>query len=268
MLTQTLLTGLLACGLVALLTAPVRAESFTITEITHELDGVTHRPWLLVPQGVSGPQPGVLVIHEWTGRNEFVRGIGERLAVMGYVALVADIYGEGRSTTEREQASAWATAARSDVDKFQRTIRAAFDTLLATGLVDPDRTASIGFCFGGTASLQLAYSGAPVTGIVSFHGNPGPPREGEAEGITAKILILHGAADPFVPQESLQAMQEALNAASHVDWQQINYGHAVHSFMSPGAGNDPSTGAAYDAQAAARAWEAMRAFFREIFGEG
>jgi len=131
-------------------------------------------------------------------------------------------------------------------------------------LVDPTRLASIGFCFGGTTSLELARDGAPLVGVVSFHGGLATPTPADAKNIKGKVLALHGGDDPYVPAEEVAAFQKEMRDAG-VDWQFVAYGGAVHSFTVPAAGNDNSKGAAYNARADARSWEAMKQFFAEVF---
>ena len=163
------------------------------------------------------------------GVGDYVEGRVEQLAALGFVAFGADLNGKG---------------ARPEVDK--------------------GRIAAIGYCFGGGAVLELARGGAELAGVVSFHGNLDTPEPKDAERIRAKVLVCHGAADPYVPEEQVDAFRGEMDDAG-VDWQMIFYGGAVHSFTNPAAGSDPSTGAAYDADADRRSWEAMRIFFAEIF---
>jgi dienelactone hydrolase len=140
--------------------------------------------------------------------------------------------------------------------------------LLKDERTDPTKTAAIGYCFGGTGVLEMARAGAPVSGVVSFHGglDAAEGLAAKAGGIPAKVLVLHGAADPFVPAAQVAAFQQEMTD-SKADWQMASYGGAVHAFTQKEAGNDPSKGAAYDAAADARSWEALRVFFEEIFAK-
>jgi len=130
--------------------------------------------------------------------------------------------------------------------------------------VDAQKTAAIGFCFGGTTALELARSGAAVQGVVTFHGGLDSPTPADGKNIKAKLLVLHGAADPHEAPADFAAFHKEL-ADAKVDWQLIEYGGAVHCFTDQTAGTDPAKGCAYDPQADARSWAAMRAFFDEIF---
>jgi dienelactone hydrolase len=123
--------------------------------------------------------------------------------------------------------------------------------------------AAIGYCFGGTTVLEIARSGAELAGVVSFHGGLATPNPDDAKNVKGKILVLHGADDPFVPPKQVIAFQEEMRNAG-MDWQMVSYGGAVHSFTNPDSGNDPSKGAAYNEKADRRSWEAMKVFFAEI----
>ena len=141
---------------------------------------------------------------------------------------------------------------------------AGLKVLRAEANADPSRIAAIGYCFGGTTVLELARSGADLRGVVSFHGGLDTPNPEDAKNIKGKVLILHGADDPFAPKEQVLALEDEMRKAG-VDYQVHLYGGAVHAFTVPEAGNDPSQGAAYNASADKRSWEAMKQFFNEIF---
>jgi len=144
--------------------------------------------------------------------------------------------------------------------------KAGFDALKKMKNVDSSRIAAMGYCFGGGVVLELARSGADITGTVSFHGNYDTPNPDDAKTIKGRVLAIHGADDPNIPQASVTALQEEMRKAG-VDYQIFIYGGAVHAFTDPSAGNDPSKGAAYNKNADERSWEDMRRFFKEIFKE-
>ncbi len=212
---------------------------------------------------VDGRRPGVLVVHEYWGLNDYARQRAEQLAEMGYVALAADYYGGGRVAKERSEASRLAGGVRGTPAMRTRG-QAALAVLASHPAVDPTRLAVIGFCFGGTAALQLSYTGAALCGVVSFHGGLTPPEAEDIPRMKAAYLILHGADDPSVKPEQIQGLTDSFRQAG-VDWQFISYGGAVHAFSNPEAGGDKSRGAAYDEKAARRSWQAMQAFFAEVF---
>jgi len=223
--------------------------------------------YLAYDDAVTGKRPGVLVVHEWMGLGEYEKGRAEQLAGLGYVAFAADIYGKGIRPRDRKEAGEFSGKYRgNDRTVLRSRINAALDVLKKQPMVDPARTAAIGYCFGGTTVLELARSGADIAGIVSFHGGLATPSPEDAKKIKCKVLALHGADDPFVKSEEVHAFQDEMRKAG-VDWQFVSYGNAVHSFSNPASGNDNSKGAAYNEKADKRSWEAMRKFFKEIFGE-
>ncbi len=252
-----LLAAPLLCGL---------ARGGIITKTIEYKDGsAVLEGYLAYDDSLPSPRPGVLVVHEWTGLGDYVKGRAEQLAKLGYVAFAVDIYGRGIRPQTAEEAAAQAGIYRADRPLMRRRITAGLDWLKQNKLVDPGRIAAIGYCFGGGVVLELARSGAAVAGVVSFHGNLDTPHPEDAGNIKAKVLVLHGADDPYVGPEKVTAFENEMREAG-VDWQLNMYGGAVHSFTNPASGNDPSKGAAYNAVADRRSWEAMKQFFEEIFG--
>jgi dienelactone hydrolase len=209
-------------------------------------------------------RPAVLVVHDWMGVSDHTRGVCQDLAKMGYLAFAADIYGKGIRHTEPGPASAEAGKYKADRKLLRERVNAALAQVQANALTETGKIAAIGFCFGGTTALELARSGADVAGVVSFHGSLDSPNPADGKNIKAKVLVLHGAEDPFVKQADIAAMQKEFIDAG-VDWQMVYYGNAVHSFAQKKAGTDKSKGAAYEERAARRSWEAMKDFFAEIF---
>jgi dienelactone hydrolase len=249
---------LLSC----LLGSPAYAKVVTQV-IPYSQNGTTLKGYLAYDDVMSGKRPGVLVVHEFWGLNDFVRQRAEKLAQMGYVAFAADMYGEGKVTTNPDEARTLAGHIRSTPLMRERA-RAALQVLASHKLVDPQRLAAIGYCFGGTTVLELAYSGAPVLGVASFHGGLTIPKSEDWQNLKASFLILHGAEDPHIKAEDITAFQRAIGQGG-ADWQMIFYGGAVHSFANPAAGSDKSKGVAYDPKAERRSWQAMQVFLQEIF---
>ncbi len=219
--------------------------------------------YLAYDDAIDGKRPGVLVVHEWWGLNDYVKKRSEQLAGLGYIAFALDMYGKGVSTRDRKEAARLAGQFRGK-PLMRHRAQAGLNVLAGNERVDPNRIAAIGYCFGGTTVLELAYSGADLVGIVSFHGGLTMPKPQDMKNIKAKVLVLHGAEDPVAPTEKAVAFQESMRRAG-VDWQMIYYGGAVHAFTNPGAGNDKTSGSAYDEKAAKRSWQHMEMFFDEIF---
>jgi dienelactone hydrolase len=208
--------------------------------------------------------PGVLVVHQWLGLTEYEQSRCRQLAELGYVAFALDIYGKGIRPKNTEQAGKLAGIYKNDRATYRRRLQLGLEQLRAQPGVATEQIAAIGYCFGGTGVLELARSGADVAGVVSFHGGLDSPSPEDGKNIQAKLLVCHGALDPFVPAADIEAFKSELNQAG-VDWQMIYYSGAVHSFTQPMAGNDNSRGAAYNEKADKRSWAAMRTFFDELF---
>ncbi len=212
----------------------------------------------------TGKRPGIVVVHQWRGLGDYELKRAEMLAKLGYVAFCADIYGKGVRPATVPEASKLAGTYKDDRPLLRARVNAAFETLLRQPQVDPARTAAIGYCFGGTTALELARSGTAVGAVVSFHGGLAAPAPANPRTLKARVLALHGADDPFVPPAEVQAFEKEMREAG-ADWQLVSYGGAVHSFTDWNAGTDNSRGAAYNERADRRSWEAMKAFFAELF---
>lgn len=218
--------------------------------------------YLAYDTSARGKRPGVIVVHEWWGCNDFAKQQAEAVAALGYVALAVDMYGKGKVTTDATQASAWATELRAS-GRLRERAKAGLDALLEQEQVDAARVAAIGFCFGGSTVQQMAYAGYDLRGVVSFHGSLTTPHPGDV--IRAKILILHGADDPLISAEEISTFEDTMRRTS-ADWQFISYGGAVHSFTNPNADKAGFDGVRYHADAARRSWAHMRLFLEEVFG--
>ncbi len=243
----------------------VEAQKNIKTERIEYRDGETVlQGFVAYDASIKGLRPGVLVIHEWYGHNDYIQQRARHLAEMGYVAFALDMYGKGILASDAQQASQLAGGFYQDRALMRQRANVGLKVLQEHKLVDKKRIAAIGFCFGGTVALELARSGAELAGVVSFHGGLNTPHPTDAKQITGSILVLHGADDPYVKEEEVRSFQEEMRNAG-VDWQMIFYGDAVHSFSNPAAGNDKSQGAAYHPRAAQRSWQAMQTFFHEIF---
>ncbi len=211
----------------------------------------------------SGKRPSVLIIHQWTGlsANETMRA--KMLAELGYNVFAADIYGKGIRPQPPESGKE-AGKYKKNRQLYRERLAAGLDELLKLPETDPSKVVAIGYCFGGTGVIELARSGAKISGVVSFHGGLDSPTPEDGKNIQAKVLALHGADDPFVPAANLAAFEQEMKAAK-VDYQLISYPGAVHAFTQKAAGNDNSKGAAYNAEADQASWLAMKAFFARLF---
>ena len=236
----------------------------TTRPVEYKAGELTLIGYLAYDDAKTGQRPGVLVVHDWIGLGDFAKKKAEELAELGYVAFAVDMYGGGLVAADQEEAARLAGALKGNRSEMRARVRAGLEALASLPQVAPGKLAAIGFCFGGTTVLELARSGAPVAGVVSFHGGLATPDPGDAKNIKGKVLVLHGGDDPLVPPPEVSAFEDEMRRAK-VDWQLVAYGGAVHSFTNPKAGIDPSRGAAYNEAAAKRSWRAMRDFFAEIF---
>jgi dienelactone hydrolase len=228
-------------------------------------EGAAHlNGYLARPAKTHGKVPGIVVVHQWMGLTDHERHTADALAKLGYVALAADIYGDGAAPKDQKEAMALSGRFKGDRALYLKRLQAAVETLKAQASVDPGRLAVVGFCFGGTGALEAARGGLPVLGVVSFHGGLDSPADRPVGPIAAKILVCQGADDPYAPAKDVAAFEEEMRKAK-ADYTFIAYGGAVHSFTQKEAGNDPSKGAAYQEAAARRSWQHMKDFFAELF---
>jgi dienelactone hydrolase len=230
-------------------------------------NGRRHIHQLFLDETHPGPRPGVLVFPEAFGLGQHALQRAERLAAMGYAALAVDLHGEGREFGDLTQVRPAILALFGDRAAWRARLRAALDLLLAQPQVDHGRIGAIGFCFGGACGLELARSGASLSAIVTFHAGLQPPLEADAGQIKAKVLICHGAEDPLLKPEALDAVLAELSR-DRVDWQLLSFGGAGHSFTNPDADARAVPGFAYSANADRRSWAAMQGFFAEVFAKG
>jgi dienelactone hydrolase len=251
--------------LIAFLTMAVSAEAAVKTRVIEYKQGDTVLQGYLAWDDMQyARRPGILVAHEWNGLGPYVKRRAEMLARLGYVAFAADIYGKGVRPATPAESNKTAAIYKNDRALMRARAEAGLAVLKEQKIVDPKRIAAIGYCFGGTTVLELARDGADVKGTVSFHGGLATPTPQDAKNIKGKVLALHGADDPFVKADEVAAFQDEMRKAG-VDWQMNFYSGAVHGFTNPDNGTDNSKGAAYNANADKRSWEAMKQFLAEIF---
>ncbi len=243
------------------------AQAKVVTKpVTYQDDNATLEGYLAYDDSVKGRRPGVLVVHEWWGLNDYARKRAEQLARMGYVAFALDMYGKGKATTHPQEAGEWARQITANVDFWGERALAGLKVLEKDPRVDPNRIAAIGYCFGGSTVQELAYMGANLRGVVSFHGSLIPPTQDQAKRVKAKILICHGAADPMTKPEAIQNYIAVMEKTG-LDWVMIIYGGAKHSFTNPDADKAGMEALKYSKSADQRSWKHMKDFFDEIFAK-
>lgn len=258
-----MIRGLLSLVLL-LLTAGFAAAEVRTERVPYRHGDLQLEGYLAWDDAVPGKRPGVLVVHEWWGLNDYVRRRAEQLARLGYLAFALDMYGKGKVTNHPDEAGAWMKAVQANVTAWRDRATAGLAVLRAHDLVDGPRLAAIGYCFGGATVLQLAYGGAPVRGVVSFHGALPLPSLTQAPPSAPKILVAHGNADPFVPDQQVTRLRAKLDAAGF-DWHLVVYAGARHGFTNPDAGQYGMDALKYDRHADERSWRHMQLFLDEIF---
>ncbi len=262
-------SALIAWSAAALFVFAISARAEVKTEtVKYKAGEVEAQGFLAYNDKVSAKRPGIVVVPEWWGLNDYAKGRAKQLAELGYIALAADIYGDAKTTEDPKQAGAWAGALKKPEGRkeLRTRVQAALDQLKANPNCDASRTAAIGYCFGGTTALELARSGADVNAVVAFHADLSISQPAEAGKVKAKILVCHGGDDAFEPPEQIQAFEEEMRKA-HVDWELNVYGHAVHSFTNPGSDKHGIPGIAYNKEADHRSFQAMLDLFNEVFGK-
>lgn len=247
------------------------AHARLVTQTVDYADGgVLLKGYLAYDDSKTGSRklPGVLVIPEWWGLNDYAKKRADQLAEMGYVAFGVDMYGYGEVTENKDRAGQLAGPFRGKPLMAQRA-KAGFDQLVKSGLVDPSKVAAIGFCFGGSAAQALAYTGAPLRGIVSFHGSPVPAPALVTGKVKTKFLLLNGGSDPTIKPDEKLAWLDSLRAAK-IDFQSIDYPGAKHAFTNPDAdrlatANGMTESAGYHETAARESWQRMKEFLKGLF---
>lgn len=220
--------------------------------------------YLAYDDSIDGKRPGVLIVHEWKGINDYSRSRAEQLAALGYVGFAVDMYGKGVQAKDHEEAAKLSGIYRNDRNLMRERAKTALETLKANPLVDTTKIAAIGYCFGGAAVLEMARAGFDLKGVASFHGSLDTPMPADSKTLKAKVRVFNGAADKFISQENIANFEAEMKNAN-ADWKLTQFEGAVHSFTVPTAGSDPTTGMAYHADADKRSWEMLKEFLKEIF---
>jgi dienelactone hydrolase len=242
--------------------APAARADVKTEDVNYEDAGVKLKGHLAWDDAVKEKRPAVLIVHEVWGLNDYARKRAEQLAKMGYVAFACDMYGEGKVFEHPDDAKKMMAEIRANKEKWLARATAGIEVLRKNEKVDPKRIAAIGYCFGGSTVLELAFSGADLSAVVSFHGGLSVPES--TDKIKAKILICHGADDAFIPKETIEKLKAKLDAGK-VSYKFIAYPGAVHSFTVPEADKHGMKGVAYNAEADKKSWEDMSALFEEVF---
>lgn len=206
--------------------------------------------------------PAVLLIPNWLGVTTQTQELAGRFTELGYLVFAADVYGKGVRPNGPQEAGPLAQRYRSDRNLFRTRLTLAYETLRNLSRVDPKRIVAVGYCFGGTGAIELARAGVPLKASISFHGGLDSPDPAAGANIKTKVIAFHGADDPHVPKENVDAFENEMRT-HRVDWVLVKLGGAVHSFADPHAGSNVASGNAYDAEADRRSWEMMKILLSE-----
>lgn len=256
-----LLTLAAACASVLSAKAAIQGHA-----VEYQAGDTNCEGYVAYDDAATSSRPGILVVHNWMGLSDHTRSVCQELAKLGYTAFAADIYGKGVRPANPKEAGAQAGKYKGDRKLLRARAQAGLDQLTQSPHVDKTKLGAIGYCFGGTTAIELARSGAPLSAVVSFHGGLDSLHPEDGKNIKAHMLILHGADDPTMTKEAVEAFQQEMRDAK-VDWEMVYYGDAVHAFTEESAGHDKSKGVAFNEKAAKRSWQVMQDFFHEIFGK-
>jgi dienelactone hydrolase len=236
-------------------------------EVKYNQDGTELVGYLAYDDAIKGKRPGVLVVHEWWGHNEFARDRARALAKMGYVAFSLDMYGDGKTADHPKDAGRFAGEVKRNMATAEARFNAARQQLLASKYTDPKKIAAIGYCFGGGIVLEMARRGVDLKGVVSFHGSLATDTPAKKGKIKARILVFNGEEDPFTKPTQITAFKREMKQAG-ADLTFVSVPHAKHSFTNPAAtaaGKKFNLPLEYNAKAAKSTWKQMKAFFDKLF---
>lgn len=271
----TFLTGLLSCGDQqansltkkedSTMAGPVVSPSIKEEQVSYKAGDETMKSYVAYDENKQGPRPVVLVVPEWWGLTEYPRMRAKELAELGYLAMAVDMYGDGKIANNPDEAQKAATPFYTNLQMGKERLDAALAKVRSMPQADTSQTAAIGYCFGGSMVLNYGKMGAPVDGVVSFHGGlEGVPPQ---KGVKAQFLICHGGADSFVPQAQVDAFKKSMDSAGIAYTFKV-YEGATHAFTNPNAtevGKKFNMPIRYNAAADSASWNDMKAFFGKIF---
>ncbi len=244
-----------------------KGSTIVTEDVVYRVDTLTLKGYIAYDSSVSGKRPGVLVVHEWWGNNDYPKRRARMLAELGYVAFALDMYGNGQTADNPGDAGKLAGSVMQNPDQMKARFVAALDELKKNPNVDPSRIAAIGYCFGGGVVLGMARMGADLKGVVSFHGGLGVAAPAKPGSVKGSILVCNGGADKYVSPEQIDAFKKEM-AAAKVDYKFVTYPGATHAFTNPASdenGKKYDMPIAYNKPADEKSWAEMQKFFRKVF---
>jgi dienelactone hydrolase len=255
---------IISVGGIALASPKIKGET-----VNYSAQGQVMKGYLAYDENIKGRRPGVLVVHEWWGLNDYARNRARMLAELGYTALALDMYGNDKVAAHPADAQKFSSELIQNFPVAKARFLAGMELLKQQPTIDPSRIAAIGYCFGGGIVLNMARQGVDLKGVVSFHGNLSAVAPAQPGMVRAKILVLNGDADKFTTPEQIAAFKKEMEAAE-VDYRFISYPGAMHSFTNPDADKLAKRfhmPIGYNAEADRKSWEEMQRFFKEIFAQ-
>lgn len=236
--------------------------------VEYSAKGVSMKGYLAYDRGIKGKRPGVLVVHEWWGLNDYAQKRARMLAELGYAAMAIDMYGDGKQAEHPDEAGKFSSELMKNFSTAKDRFISAMEFFKKQPVVDSDKIAAIGYCFGGGIVLNMARQGVDnLRGVASFHGSLAAVTPAKQGDVKAKILVLHGADDKFITGEQIEAFKKEMENAG-VDFRFIAYPGALHSFTNPEAdeyGKKFNIPVAYDAEADSKSWNELKRFLQQIF---
>ncbi len=263
------MTARIAITVIALMLAFESYAEIITREVSYKQGDTVMKGLVAYDDSIKGKRPGVLVVHEWWGHNDYTRKRARMLAELGYTALAVDMYGDGKTADHPDDAGKFSSAVGGNPPLAKARFDAALDTLKLQPTVDNNNIAAIGYCFGGGILLGMARMGTDIDGVVSYHGSVATRSPANKGDIKTRILVFNGADDPFVKAEQIEAFKKEMESAG-ADYKFVNYPGAVHGFTNPEAdslGKKFNLPLAYNEKADKDSWQQTQAFFEEIFAE-
>lgn len=255
-----------AAALAAALGAAPATAKVVGTPVEYSAQGVTLKGYYAYDDAHPGKRPGVLVVHEWWGHNEYTRRRARMLAELGYAALAVDMYGDGKQAMHPDDAGKFAAETMNNFDAARARFQAAQDFLDRQPQVDGKRVAAIGYCFGGGVVLNMARQGADLKGVAVFHGSLAAVKPAQPGSVKARILVFNGADDKFVSPEAIAAFKKEMTEAK-ADFRFESLPGAIHGFSNPDAtelGKKFNMPLRYDAAADKKSWAEMQVFLKDV----
>ncbi len=241
--------------------------NFTTARIDYRVGDNIHHAYLANDDSVSGPKPGIIIVHEWWGVNDYIVDRTHQLAELGYVALAIDMFGSGKTAENPDEAGELMNGVLGDMETGTAALRAGYEVLLEQPSVDEEKTAAVGYCFGGAMVLHMARIGLPLAAVASFHGALGSFHQAQPGSISARILVCHGEADSMVTMDDVAGFRAEMDAA-RANYEVKLYADAKHGFTSREAdvnGSKYGIDVGYNAAADQASWQAMQSMFDEVF---